>query len=107
MTKAGKRILEGAREALGIARGDKKPARIFVPAEIDVKAVRLRCDLSQEDFAAQFGFTIDQIKAWEQQRTRPIGGVRTYLMLIDRDPQQVMKLVREARATKKAARVAA
>jgi putative transcriptional regulator len=102
MSKAGKRLLEAAREAVAIARGEKKPARIFVPAEIDVKEIRLRCELSQEDFASQFGFTVDQIKAWEQGRSRPLGGVRAYLMIIERDPKGVIDMLRKARLLKAA-----
>jgi putative transcriptional regulator len=96
MSKAGKRLLEAAREALAIARGEKKPARIYVPADIDVKAIRQKTELSQEDFAYTFGFTSNQIKDWEQGRSRPLGGVRSYLMIIDRDPGLVLDLLRTA-----------
>jgi putative transcriptional regulator len=52
--------------------------------------------LSQEDFASVFGFTINQIKDWEQGRARPLGGVRAYLMIIDRDPKAVIKILQAA-----------
>ena len=73
-----------------------------MPAELDVKAIRSKLDLSQDDFAAHFGFTVDQIKAWEQGRSRPIGGVRAYLMMIECDPAGVLTLLRSA-SVKKAA----
>ena len=63
MTKSEKRLIGAAREAVTIARGQKKPARLKVPPEIDVKAIRTKLSMSQKDFAAQFGFTYDQIKA--------------------------------------------
>jgi putative transcriptional regulator len=103
MSKAGKRLLEAAREAVAIARGEKKPARIHVPADIDVKAIRAKIELSQDDFAYRFGFTINQIRDWEQGRARPLGGVRAYLMLIERDPDCVLKLLRSAATTKRRA----
>jgi hypothetical protein len=31
MSKAGRRLIEAAKEALAIARGERKPARIYVP----------------------------------------------------------------------------
>lgn len=96
--KAFDQIAEGLTEALAIARGEKKPARLIVPSEINVRAIRTRLDLSQEDFAAAFGFTNNQIRDWEQQRSRPLGGVRAYLMLIDRDPKLVLKMLREVRS---------
>jgi putative transcriptional regulator len=104
MGKSGKRLIDAAREAVAIARGEKKPARIHVPPEIDVRAIRLKLEFSQADFAAEFGFTTNQIKDWEQGRSRPLGGNRAYLMIIKRDPRAVMALRRASRrAQKKAA----
>jgi putative transcriptional regulator len=101
--KAFDKIAEGLKEAIAVTRGEKKPARLFVPAEIDVKAVRKRCRMSQDDFAYQYGFTVDQIKAWEQGRSRPLGGVRVYLMLIDENPALVLKALRDMTRRRKAA----
>ena len=38
--KAFDKVAEGLNEALAIARGAAKPARLYVPAEIDIKAIR-------------------------------------------------------------------
>jgi len=64
------------------------------PPEIDVRAIRGKLHLSQEDFARTLGFTINQIKAWEQNRNRPLGGVRAYLMIIDLAPEAVIEILR-------------
>jgi putative transcriptional regulator len=103
MSKSGKRLIAAAREAVAIARGEKKPARIHVPPEIDVRAIRLKLEFSQGDFAAEFGFTTNQIKDWEQGRSRPLGGNRTYLMIIKRDPKTVIALLRASPRTRKTA----
>jgi putative transcriptional regulator len=97
MSKAGKRLLIAAKEAVAIARGEVAPARIYIPADIRVKDIRTKLDLSQDDFAYQFGFTVNQIRDWEQGRSRPIGGVRAYLMLIDREPDGVRNLLTRLR----------
>jgi hypothetical protein len=34
------------------------------------------------------------MKDWEQGRTRPIGGVRAYLIIIERDPKAVIEILR-------------
>ena len=86
------KIAKGLREALSIARGDAKAARLHIPPEIDVRHIRNKLRLSQDDFAAAFGFTLNQITAWEQGRSRPLGGVRAYLMLIDREPGTVIAM---------------
>ena len=97
MSKAGKRLLIAAKEAVAIARGDSPPARIHIPADIRVKTIRTKLELSQDDFAYQFGFTVNQIRDWEQGRSRPIGGARAYLMLIDREPDGVRHLLARLR----------
>jgi putative transcriptional regulator len=62
MSKAGKRLIQAAKEAAAIARGELAPARVFVPADIDVKSIRRKLKLQQDGFASQFGFTINQIR---------------------------------------------
>lgn len=100
--KAFDKIAEGLNEALAIARGQRHPAKLYVPPEINVKLIRQSLDLSQEDFAAHFGFSINQIRDWEQGRSRPLGGVRAYLMLIERDPETVRKMLLAASQRKAA-----
>ena len=100
--KAFDKIAKGLNEALAVARGEAKPAKLHVPAELDVKSIRAKLGLSQDDFAAVFGFTLTQIRDWEQCRSRPLGGVRAYLMMIDNNPVAVRELLK-AVATKKAA----
>lgn len=107
MSKAGERLIGAAREALSIARGEKEAPRIFIPADIDVRAIRHATKLSQEDFAATFGFTVTQIRDWEQHRARPLGGVRAYLMLIKARPEQLLVMLAELRTKKCAEDVAA
>lgn len=100
--KAFDKIAKGLNEALAFARGELKPTKLYVPAELDVKGIRAKLELSQDDFAALFGFTVNQIRDWEQGRSRPIGGVRAYLMMIECDPKGVLALLRSANAKKAA-----
>ncbi len=91
MTKRKNRILEGARQALAIARGEVDPSAyvIHVPDEIDVKALRRKLKLSQTAFAKRYGFSTARIRDWEQGRSRPDGAVRAYLLVIQREPEAV------------------
>jgi putative transcriptional regulator len=101
--KAFDKIAEGLNEALSIARGETKPYKLHVPPEIDVPRIRRKLHLSQEDFAAIFGFTVNQIRDWEQGRSRPLGGVRAYLMIIDGSPKQVLALLRAVASSRRRA----
>ncbi|UIJ70622.1 DNA-binding transcriptional regulator [Aurantimonas sp. HBX-1] len=96
--EAFERISEGLDEAVRIARGELKPVKLHVPAELDVRGMRRRLGLSQDAFASAFGFTINQIREWEQGRARPLGGVRAYLLLIERSPQSILALLQDTGA---------
>ena len=98
--RAFEKIAEGLDQAIEIARGERKPSKLYIPPEIDVKDLRRRLKLSQDDFATTFGFTLNQIREWEQGRSRPIGGVRAYLMMICLDPEGVQRILATARVSK-------
>lgn len=90
MAKAGKRILKGAREALAYARGETAEGFVVhVPETVDVRAIRLRLGLSQTEFAARYGFTVNAVRNWEQGRRRPVGPARMLLKVIEREPEAV------------------
>ena len=99
--KAFDKIAAGLNEALEIAKGNAKPARLFVPSEINVKGIRKKLKLSQTDFAIEFGFSIHQIRDWEQERSRPLDGLRAYLMIIERNPQAVLELLKNRKTVRK------
>jgi putative transcriptional regulator len=105
--KAFDKIAAGLTEALEIARGNAKPTKLHVPAEIDVRGIRKGLGLSQDEFAQEFGFTIHQIRDWEQGRSRPLDGLRAYLMIIERNPKAVLDLLRHGAKTARKARKAA
>jgi putative transcriptional regulator len=91
-------ILRGAREALAYANGtaDLSKYRVHVPREIDVRAIRTKLKMTQQQFAAQFGFSINTLRHWEQGKRVPEGPTRAYLLVIDRAPKTVQKALRVA-----------
>ena len=60
---------------------------------VDVKALRARLGISQEDFAGRFGLDVATVRNWEQGRTTPDGPAAALLHLIDRDPDKVVELL--------------
>lgn len=97
MSKAGQRLLSAAREMREIARGEKKPAHMHVPPDVDVKSIRRNLGMSQDSFAWEFCFSVNQIRDWEQNRTRPLDSNRAYLMLIERHPDAVREMLHSLR----------
>jgi putative transcriptional regulator len=91
MTTLGKRLIKAAREARTIARGEADQAtyRVHVPASIDVKAVRLKTNMTQAAFSARFGVPLATLRDWEQHRRTPEGPSRVLLTIIDHEPEAV------------------
>jgi DNA-binding transcriptional regulator YiaG len=54
---------------------------------VDVKSVRARLELTQEQFALRFGLDIDAVQNWEQGRCQPDRATASYLRVIDREPK--------------------
>ncbi len=88
-TTAGQSVLQGAREALAFARGARDSYAAHVPAAIDVKAIREKVHMSQEEFARQYGFSKRSLEQWQQGRRTPTGASRAFLVVIAREPDAV------------------
>lgn len=91
MSRAGSRILQGAREAMAIAQGVANPSdfTIHIPAAVDVKAIRRKLGLSQEAFATRYGFSVGRIRDWEQNRSTIDAPSRILLTVLDKEPEAV------------------
>jgi putative transcriptional regulator len=91
-------IRRGLAEAVAYAEGkaDENAYAVHIPARLDVKAIRSRLKMTQQQFAARFGFNITTLRHWEQGRRAPEGPTRAYLLVIDRDPDAVQKALRIA-----------
>jgi putative transcriptional regulator len=91
-------IRRGLEQALAYAEGSADITRygVHIPEDIDVKAIRAKLDMTQEEFAGRFGFSINTLRHWEQGRRVPEGPTRAYLLVIDRNPKAVQKALRAA-----------
>ncbi len=97
MSKAAASIRRGLSEAIQYAKGQAKGAyRVYVPAHVDVKAIRTKLGMTQRTFAARFGFSINTLRHWEQGKREPEGPTRAYLLVIARAPRVVQKALRIA-----------
>lgn len=98
MSKVADSIRRGLNEALAYAEGkaDVNAYRVHVPERIDVKAIRTKLDMTQEEFAGRFGFSVNTLRHWEQGSRQPEGPTRAYLLVIDRAPKVVQKALQVA-----------
>ena len=91
-------IRRGLEEAAAYADGPADVSRygVHIPESMDVKAIRAKLGMTQEEFAGRFGFSIKTLRHWEQKQRVPEGPTRAYLLVIDRDPKAVQRALRRA-----------
>jgi len=93
MSDFGKELLESAKEALAIAKGEMLHARVHSPERPDIAAIRKRLKLSQDKFARTFGLSAATVRDWEQGRRQPDASARVLPRVIDYAPETVARAV--------------
>ncbi|PKU23870.1 helix-turn-helix domain-containing protein [Telmatospirillum siberiense] len=88
----GDEIIQGLEGALQYLDGNPKGTvahTVQVPATVDVKSIRERSGLSQDKFAARYGFAVSALRDWEQGRRSPDRTARFLLTVIAKNPRAV------------------
>ena len=70
---------------------NKRTYKVHVPDTIDVKKIRSRLGLSQQAFAATYGFALSAVRDWEQGRRRTERSARILLKIVQREPEAVTR----------------
>jgi DNA-binding transcriptional regulator YiaG len=112
----GERLIESAREAVQIERGEKPAARIvrYTAAEAEVepppqyvseriKGIRGQMGLSQPVFAAALNVSTETVRAWEQGKRQPAGATLRLLEVADQHPEILLKNVQARKLGNRAA----
>jgi putative transcriptional regulator len=90
----GQSLIAAMNEAIAWSRGESGAVRearqttVQVP-HVDVQRLRKGMRLSQDEFAAKFGFAPASVRNWEQGRRQPEGPARILLAVIARHPEVV------------------
>jgi putative transcriptional regulator len=82
--------LESARAYLD-GTADKNLYRVHVPEKVDVRKIRRRLGLSQETFAATYGFAVSAVRDWEQGRRQPERSARILMKIVEKEPEAVTR----------------
>ena len=96
MSDLGEQLLEGLEDAIAHLRGEAVPGlRVCtvaaIPDEIDVAAIRTKLGMKRKPFADRFGFAIGTLTKWERGERHPDGAARALLLVIDREPDAVIR----------------
>ena len=73
-------------EAVDIKQSKKQAARVTRYDVANVKAIRLKLDVSQQELANALGTSVDTIKSWENKRRNPTGLAAKVLATIQDNP---------------------
>ena len=83
-----RRAAEGDSDARPLTARQLSRAR-KVPKHVDVRAIRLKLNMSQAAFANRYGLTLNAVQDWEQGRRPPNRYARILLAVIDSEPEAV------------------
>ena len=93
MAKAFDSIKQGLNEAIAHAKSKGKTTgvKLYKPQAVDVADLRQRLGLTQEQFAARFGFSVATLRHWERGDRAPSGATLVLLNVINRNPGAVLE----------------
>lgn len=91
MSTAFESIKRGLLEAIEHAEGRAPATRVHRPRPIDVKALRTKVGMTQEQFAAHFGFSTATLRHWERGDRAPHGPALVLLNVIQHNPAAVIE----------------
>jgi len=91
MNKAFDSIKKGLDEALEYSKGNKGKAVVHEFSSIDVKNIRAKVGMSQNEFASAFGISVSTLRHWERGDRTPQGPALVLLNVVAKEPKTVLK----------------
>jgi putative transcriptional regulator len=86
-------IKRGLEEAIAHQKGEKTGVRVYRPAEVNVKEIREKTGLTQEQFAATFGISLGTLRHWERGDRKPHGPALVLLNAVGKEPATVLRIL--------------
>ena len=84
-------LKQSLKEAKAIKAGEMKASRRFTVDPIDVKAVRAKTGLSQNEFAQMIQISTRTLQNWEQKRRNPTGPAAALLKIVSAEPEVALR----------------
>ena len=97
--KISEKTAKGMKDVLDYDAGRQHRGRVsrVTIGDVNVKVIRDRLNLTQEEFAERFGLSLATLKNWEQGRRSPEESAKTLLHLIESQPKLVEREVKRVR----------
>lgn len=87
-------IKQGLEEALEYSKGNASKAIIHEFTAVDVKDLRAKVGMSQNEFASAFGISVATLRHWERGDRTPQGPALVLLNVVAKEPQAVLRALR-------------
>ena len=94
MNKFSRDLVQGMQEAAAFAEGKKTGARVHVVEVPDVRAIRRKLHLSQQEFAQKYRIPLPTLRNWEQGRRQPDAPAAAYLHAIALRPREISEALK-------------
>lgn len=94
MSSAFNSIKQGLDEALEFSKGKKGKAIVHEFSPVDVKNIRAKIGMSQNEFASAFGISVSTLRHWERGDRTPNGPALVLLNVVSKEPNAVLKALR-------------
>ena len=91
MNSAFDSIKQGLEEAVEFSKGKKGKAIVHEFSPIDVKNLRSKIGMSQNEFASAFGISVSTLRHWERGDRTPHGPALVLLNVVAKEPKAVLK----------------
>ena len=94
MNSAFDSIKQGLEEAIEFSKGNSKKAVVHEFTPVDVKNIRAKIGMTQNEFASAFGISVSTLRHWERGDRVPHGPALVLLNVVAKEPQAVLKALR-------------
>jgi putative transcriptional regulator len=84
------KLAASIKEAGEIRAGRQTPSRMYEIKPPEIRMVRERLDVSQDEFAVMIGVSTRTLQNWEQGRRQPEGPAKALLTIASRNPTAVL-----------------
>ena len=84
-------IKKGLTEAVDFSEDNCKQATVHQFDPIDVKAIRSNVQMTQTEFASNFGISLGTLRHWERGDRTPRGPALVLLTVLSKNPNAVMQ----------------
>jgi len=90
MSNAFEEIKEGLQEAIEHAKGKNANIVMHTAKPVNVKSVRKKTGMSQQQFCAAFGLSLGTLRHWERGDRQPRGPALVLLNVVKKNPRAVL-----------------